>query len=89
MTFLNFNCFRLQPEGMESPEELNALNEAFLEEINRSGRLFLTHTRIDGLHTIRMIIGQTYVEEEHVDLALENIALAAQKVLEQEEDHES
>jgi aromatic-L-amino-acid decarboxylase len=76
--FLNFTCFRLQPRGMEKPEELNALNEAFLEKINRDGKLFLTHTKIDGLHTTRMIIGQTYVEEDHVDLALEQIISAAE-----------
>jgi aromatic-L-amino-acid decarboxylase len=79
--FLNFTCFRLHPEGMEKPEELNALNEAFCEEINVEGKLYLTHTKINGLFTIRMLIGQTYVEEEHVDLALEHIASAANKVL--------
>jgi aromatic-L-amino-acid decarboxylase len=79
--FLNFTCFRLEPEGMNDPEALNALNEAFLEEINSSGKLYLTHTKIDGFHTIRMLIGQTYVDEHHVDLASEHIASAARKVL--------
>ena len=79
--FLNFTCFRLQPKGMEKPEELNALNEAFLEEINKGRKLFLTHTKINGLYTIRMLIGQTYVEEEHVDKALEHIAKAAYAIL--------
>ena len=77
--FLNFTCFRLQPEGMDDPDALNALNEAFLEEINSSGRLYLTHTKIDGFYTIRMLIGQTYVDEGHVDLAAEHIASAALK----------
>ena len=75
--FLNFTCFRLQPKGMEQPEELNQLNQAFLEEINRSGELFLTHTKIGGLLTIRMVTGQTYVEEQDVKRALELIASAA------------
>lgn len=79
--FLNFTCFRLQPEGMNDTDKLNRLNESFLEEINRDGTLFLTHTKIDGLHTLRMLIGQTYVEEEHVDLALEHIASAAEKTM--------
>ena len=79
--FLNYTCFRLQPEGMEDRDELNRLNESFLEEINRSGKLFLTHTKIKGLHTIRFIIGQTYVSEGHVDLALETIKAAAEKAL--------
>jgi len=75
--FLNFTCFRLQPVGVEHPEELNRLNQAFLEEINRSGELFLTHTKIGGLLTIRMLTGQTYVEEQDVKRALELIASAA------------
>jgi len=79
--FLNYTCFRLEPDGVRDSEELNALNEAFLEEINREGRLFLTHTRIDGLYTIRMLIGHTYVNEEHVDLALEQIAAAAKRLM--------
>jgi aromatic-L-amino-acid decarboxylase len=79
--FLNFTCFRLQPEGMDQPETLNTLNEAFLVEINRSGKLYLTHTKIDGLFTIRMLIGQTYVDEGQVDLALQVIAGAAESIL--------
>ena len=75
--FLNFSCFRLQAKGLENPDELNRLNEAFLEQINSSGELFLTHTKIDGLYTLRMIIGQTYVKEEDVERALEIITDAA------------
>ena len=71
--FLNFSSFRLNPSGNGDPEALNRLNERFLEAINRGGRLFLTHTRIRGLYTLRMVIGQTYVQKEHVDLALEEI----------------
>ena len=43
--FLNYTCFRLQPEGMNDADRLNELNETFLEEINRGGRLYLTHTK--------------------------------------------
>ncbi len=75
--FLNFSCFRLQPKGMADPDELNQLNEAFLDRINNGGELFLTHTKIEGLYTLRMIIGQTYVEEEDVTRALEIISDAA------------
>ncbi|MCP4646564.1 MAG: aminotransferase class V-fold PLP-dependent enzyme, partial [bacterium] len=78
--FLNFCCFRLQPKGMEKLEDLNRLNETFLEEINRSGKLFLTHTKINGLYTIRMLIGQTYVEGKDVELAQEVIRKAVTHV---------
>ena len=79
--FLNFTCFRLQPQGMENPEVLNRLNEDFLEEINRGGELFLTHTKINGLFTLRMLIGQTYIEESDLERALEIIKVSAIKVL--------
>jgi aromatic-L-amino-acid decarboxylase len=79
--FLNFSCFRLQPAGMNDQAELNSLNERFLQEINKDGKLFLTHTKIKGLHTLRMIIGQTYVEQQDVEQALELIAFAAARTL--------
>jgi len=79
--FLNFSCFRLQPDGITDPEIVNPLNEAFLEEIMRSGDLYLTHTKVDSLYTIRMVIGQTYVNQEHVELALKRIKEAALLIL--------
>ena len=79
--FLNFSCFRLNPEGIQTEDGLNALNEKFLEQLNETGKLFLTHTKISGLYTIRMIIGQTYVEKKHVDLVLNEIRAAAESVL--------
>jgi len=79
--FLNFSCFRLQPPGMDTPDELNQLNGDFLEEINREGSQFLTHTKIKGLHTLRMIIGQTYVEDRDVDRVLAVISSASSETL--------
>ncbi len=77
--FLNFTGFRLKPEGIDDPESINKLNETFLEEINRRGKLFLTHTKIRGLYTVRMIIGQTYVEPQHIETALKEIESVAKK----------
>ncbi len=79
--FLNFTTFRLHPEGVNDPEELNSINETLLDELNRRGKLFLTHTKINGLFTLRMVIGQTYVEKHHVDLALEEIKWLSDKIL--------
>jgi aromatic-L-amino-acid decarboxylase len=79
--FLNFTCFRLHPSGIHSMEMLNRLNEDFLEEINRNGKVFLTHTKVNNLYTIRMVIGQTYVEKEHVELVLNEIRSAAENLI--------
>jgi aromatic-L-amino-acid decarboxylase len=70
---LNFTCFRYHPEGKDTEEKLNSLNVFLLDLINGDGRVFLTHTRVKGAFGIRMLIGQTYVERRHVELALEVI----------------
>lgn len=77
--FLNFSCFRFVPVKTLSPEKLNSLNEKLLGDINRRGKVFLTHTKIEGLYTLRMVIGQTYVEKEDVDLALEELKTLCEK----------
>jgi aromatic-L-amino-acid decarboxylase len=75
--FLNFTCFRFNPAGTSGDNALNRLNEQFLNEINKGGKIYLTHTRIEGRFVLRMVIGQTYVEREDVDLALEVIRSTA------------
>ncbi|HDL50160.1 MAG TPA: aspartate aminotransferase family protein, partial [Actinobacteria bacterium] len=62
---LNLICFRHRG-GDER-------NEAIMNRLNASGRLFLTHTRLDGKFTLRMSIGQTHTEERHVRRAWELI----------------
>jgi len=78
--FLNFTSFRLHPSGMNDPGEINGLNERVIEEINRGGKLFLTHTKIEGLFTLRMVIGQTYVDKEHVERALKEITSVVERI---------
>ncbi len=78
--FLNFTIFRLHPSGVKDQELLNRLNEKLLEEINGRGKLFLTHTKIRGAYSLRMVIGQTYVEQRHIDLAINEISSAAENL---------
>jgi aromatic-L-amino-acid decarboxylase len=68
--FLNFCCFRIGPVPASGSRDADALNQELLERINRGGKLFLTHTRVRGVLALRMVIGQTYTEKRHVDLAL-------------------
>jgi len=71
--FLNFTAFRFTPDNISNQEHLNSLNEQLLQNINRSGKIFISHTKVDGKYTLRMVIGQTYVEKEHIDHALQVI----------------
>ena len=62
---LNLVCFRLRGE--------DGANQELMEELNRSGRLFLTHTKLSGRLVLRMSIGGTHTREEHVRRAWEEI----------------
>jgi aromatic-L-amino-acid/L-tryptophan decarboxylase len=58
---LNLVCFRHRG-GDE-------LNQAIMDRLNRSGDLFLTHTRLRGRFTLRLCVGQTKTELQHVERA--------------------
>lgn len=79
--FLNFCAFRWKPEAGLGESRLNELNERLLEAINQSGQLFLSHTKINGKYILRMVIGQTYVEQHHVQKALSTILEIAEKIM--------
>ena len=69
---LNLVCFR-HAGG-------DGINERLLERLNAGGRLYLTHTKLNGRYTLRMCIGQTHTEERHVAAAWERIRAAAAEV---------
>ena len=74
---LNTICFRFHPgkrsgKGLPS-EELERLNKALLDEVNRSGRIYITHTRLGDDFCLRLSIGQTQTRREHVVQAWEAI----------------
>jgi aromatic-L-amino-acid/L-tryptophan decarboxylase len=56
-------CFRACPKDAE---DLDALNEKIMNEINASGKAYLSHTRLDGKFTIRLSVGSIRVEEKHL-----------------------
>lgn len=51
------------------PEELNNLNEKFLDKINASGKIFLSHTKLNGKFVIRLTIGSIGHERRHIEEA--------------------
>jgi aromatic-L-amino-acid decarboxylase len=63
---LNLVCFRRREGGDEA-------NRALLERLNASGKMYLTHTVLDGKYTLRLCVGQTHTEERHVRAAWELI----------------
>ncbi len=79
-TQFNTVCFRYKPRHINTLGKINQLNAALLENLNDSGKIYLTQTKLNEKYTIRIVIGQTYVEKRHVDNALELIITEADKL---------
>lgn len=73
---INVVCFRYKPNGIKE-EELNKLNETLNHKLNDSGKVYLSHTVINGIYTLRMVTGQTNVTMEHVEKAWDLIKITA------------
>jgi aromatic-L-amino-acid decarboxylase len=70
-------CFRWNPgSGMEDAA-LDTRNAAIMDGVNRTGDVFLSHTRLDGRFTIRLSVGNLRTESRHVAHAWELLREAA------------
>jgi aromatic-L-amino-acid decarboxylase len=76
---LSLVCFRLN-DGRDE-EALNDLNRRLLESLNRTGKIFLTHTSLKGKYVLRLAIGSRTTEERHVREAWELIRTKAEELL--------
>lgn len=59
-------CFRAHPRGIDDAAQLEALNGSIMNNINASGRFFLSHTKLHGHFTIRVAIGNLRTTEQHI-----------------------
>jgi aromatic-L-amino-acid decarboxylase len=69
---LNLVCFR-HTAG-------DAANQSIMDRLNRSGDLFLTHTKLNGKLTLRLCIGQTNTRARHVEQAWKRITEEADRL---------
>jgi aromatic-L-amino-acid decarboxylase len=70
---LNLVCFRHKGG--------DAANQTIMERLNKSGDLFLTHTKLNGKFTLRLCVGQTNTEARHVERAWKRICEEAEKLV--------
>jgi len=76
---LSLVCFRYHPENTNDIEILNQHNEKLLSALNASGKIFLTHTKLNGQYVLRMSIAGTLTTMQHVQNAWELIKETASK----------
>jgi aromatic-L-amino-acid decarboxylase len=87
-------CFRAHPAALrkrasslrantEAEQYLNELNERLMDEVNRQGKIFISHTKLDGKYTLRLAIGHIRTTREHIDLAWMQLNEALVKILNQ------
>jgi aromatic-L-amino-acid decarboxylase len=69
---LNLVCFRLRAGDQA--------NQALMDRLNSSGDLYLTHTKLDGKVTLRLCVGQTNTQAQHVERAWQRIQQETEKL---------
>jgi len=64
----NFNMvnFRFKPIKIDNENKLNILNKSLLKKLNSSGKIYLSHTKINNVFSLRMPIGNTLSKKKHV-----------------------
>jgi aromatic-L-amino-acid decarboxylase len=73
-------CFRYIPSGLDN-SRINELNEKLNHALNDSGKLYLSHTVLNGRYTLRMVTSQTNVTLGHVEKAWEQIKDTARNLI--------
>ncbi len=80
-------CFRFRPvrfRGREDEPEVRAaldeLNARIMDRVNRTGEVFLSHTRLRDRFTIRIAIGNLRTEERHVRRLFDLLVEAAEAI---------
>lgn len=68
---LSLVCFRREASDAE--------NEALLARVNRSGEVFLSHTKLDGRYVLRLAVGHERTSEDDVRLAWDVLRREAQR----------
>jgi len=78
-------CFRAVPSGCPAgmpAAELDELNAALLEHVNAGGEVYLSHTRLGGRYTLRLVVGHLRTSEMHVRSAHELLRRGLDELLE-------
>ncbi len=74
-------CFRFHPGSINDESNLDALNEKLMNEVNATGELFISHTKLNERLVLRIAISGIRTEKKHVNQAWKLIRSKAKELL--------
>ena len=63
---LNMVNFRFYPKN-KNENNVNEINYQLIKKLNKTGKIYLSHTKINDIVSIRMPIGSTYIKKKHIE----------------------
>ena len=78
---MNMINFRFNPKNSKTNNEINKLNIKLIDELNKSGKIYLSHTMINDIYSIRMPIGSTSVNIRNIKSSWELIKKTSQNII--------
>jgi aromatic-L-amino-acid/L-tryptophan decarboxylase len=72
-------AFRYRPSGEVEEAVLDRLNSEILQEVNASGEVYLSHTRVGGRYALRLAVGNIRTGREQVERAWQLAKNAAER----------
>jgi aromatic-L-amino-acid decarboxylase len=80
-------CFRYRPAAVAGRDDdpgvrsrLDDLNMRLMDAVNRTGEVFMSHTRLLDRFTIRLAVGNLRTEARHVERAWELLRTEAARL---------
>ncbi|MEJ2613460.1 MAG: pyridoxal-dependent decarboxylase [Ignavibacteriaceae bacterium] len=74
-------CFRAHPPNVQDEIELEEININLMNKINETGKIFLSHTKLNNKFVIRITIGSIRTSENHVKNGWELIQRTLESIL--------
>ena len=74
--------FRYNPKSSNhSDKDLNHINKKLVKKLNRTGKIYISHTVINGVYSIRMPIASTTIERKNLDKSWELIQKTSKNII--------